>query len=382
MKLHSTGQQRVSVRMPQEIEFLICCIGMDISDTQAARFQALQREDLNWDDVMQLAMQHGVLPLLYWNVDHSDPASMPKAIWKELQTYFYANKLHNQRLTHYLIDLLDRFNARDITAVPFKGPALALAAYGNLDLRQFGDLDILVPERDCLAAMQILVSQGFRLKSPTLNVQEEMVQLSRCAYSFFCDTDDISVDLHWGITAAMEYPDRAFALPLDAVHVWERLEPTPLPGTEVLGFAPEDLLLVLCVHGSKHCWERLGWLCDIVKLINRYPDIAWPQIQACANRLGCRRMLDLGLALAHTMGGAGVPEPVWQQVQTDAVVRSLVEVVKWNWSTGTISEAGLVARSRFYLRMRERWRDKLQYGVLLSKMAVEGGLSKMRRGIT
>lgn len=371
--LRSEAGLQTSVHLRLEAELLLSCAGADVSDHHAARFQALLRETLDWDDVIELAMQHGVLPLLYWHLDHADSSLVPEAVYEQLRTYFYANKLHNTRLTDKLLNLLRQFEAHGITAVPFKGPALAVAAYGNLTLRQFGDLDILVQERDCGAAMRMLVSQGFRLKSHALNVQQEMVHLSRCAYSFIHDADGISVDLHWGITAAMEYPDRAFVLPLDTVQVWERLESLSLSGTRVPSFAPEDLLLMLCIHGSKHCWERLGWLCDIALLIHAYPEAPWPQIRSRASRLGCRRMLDLGVLLAHTVCVVALPEPVLQQVRTEAVVQSLARAVERGWFASVESEMGMVARSRFYVRMRERWWDKVQYGVLLAKLVMRRG---------
>lgn len=358
-------------RSQPEAELLLNCVGAEVSDMRAARFQALLREDWDWDGVTQLAMQHGVLPLLYWHLHRTDLALVPPAAFERLHSYFYANKLHNVRLTDRLLELLRDFDANEVTAIPFKGPALAVAAYGNLDLRQFGDLDILVPEHHCKRAMQMLLSQGFRLKSTAMNVHDEMARLSRCAYSFVHDADGISVDLHWGITAAMEYPGRAFALPLDVIEVWERLESISLCGTPVPGFAPEDLLLILCIHGSKHCWERLGWLGDIARLIHLYPEMPWARIRARASRLGCRRMLDLGGLLAHTMCGVRLPESVEQQVQPEVVVRALARTVEQGWAGGLEREAGIVARSRFYLRMRERWRDKVQYALLLGKLAAK-----------
>ncbi len=366
--------RRASVWLPPEAELVLCCAGAEVSDTHAARFQALLREDLDWDRGIQLAMQHGVLPLLFQHIDSADSASVPDDAYAQLQSYFYANKLHNGRLTCKLLDLLHLFDAHGIAAIPFKGPALAVAAYGNVDLRQFGDLDMLVPERDCAAAMQVLVSQGFRLKSEAMNLQDEMARLSRCAYSFIHDADDIAVDLHWGITAAMEYPYRAFALPLGDIDVWEHLESIPLADTSVPSFAPEDLFLILSIHGSKHRWERLGWLCDIAALIRADPQIPWARIRSNASRLGCRRMLDLGVLMAHTMLGVGLPESVLQPVRTGAVVRSLARAVERDWFANAEREAGIVARSRFYLRMRERWRDKVQYGALLVQLAVRSRL--------
>lgn len=374
--LRSEVNRQASVRLQPEAGLLLSCAGADVSEMHAARFQALLHEKLDWDEVMQIAMQHGVLPLLYWHLDHVDSTFVPAAACEQLSSYFYANKLHNNRLTDKLLNLLHQFSTHGITAVPFKGPALAVAAYGNLDLRQFGDLDILVPERDCRAAMCVLLSQGFRLKSSALNMEEEMAQLSRCAYSFFHDADGISVDLHWGITAAMEYPDRAFALPLDAIDVWERLESLSLAGTQVLHFAPEDLLLMLCIHGSKHCWERLGWLCDIAQLIHACPEMPWARIRSRASHLGCRRMLELGVLLAHTVCGVRLPKPVLRQVRLEAVVRSLAKGVERDWFAGVESETSILTRSRFYLRMRERWQDKVQYSVWLAKWLVNHRLRK------
>ncbi len=364
-----------SVRLPLETELLLCCAAPHLSEAQIDHFHTLLREDLDWDQIVQRAVQHGVLPLLFSHLEATGTEAVPQDIVDLLRSYFYANKLHNRRLTQALLDLLLRLEGHGITPVPFKGPTLAVAAHGNLDLRQFGDLDLLVPERECGVAMQVLLSQGFRLKSEALNVQEEGARLSRCAYSFIHDADDISVDLHWGITAAMEYPYRAFALPLAAIDVWDHLESIPLNAIPVRSFALEDLFLILCIHGSKHRWERLGWLCDIAALIQTHPDMSWARIRANATRLGCRRMLDLGVFLAHALLGAALPDSLWQQVQQDSVVRSLARDVERELVAGVTGEPGIVARSRFYLRMRERWRDKAQYGVLLANMAIRSRIS-------
>jgi hypothetical protein len=43
---------------------------------------------------------------------------------------------------------------------------------------------------------------------------------------------------------------------------------TMLPGM-ALGYprGPEDMLLFLCVHGGKHQWTRLAWICDVAEFI-------------------------------------------------------------------------------------------------------------------
>jgi hypothetical protein len=54
----------------------------------------------------------------------------------------------NLRFTAELIRILNCLESHGIAAIPFKGPTLAESVYGNLALREFSDLDILVRQSD------------------------------------------------------------------------------------------------------------------------------------------------------------------------------------------------------------------------------------------
>jgi hypothetical protein len=65
-------------------------------------------------------------------------------------------------ITHYnlflekeLLTLLDTFKANNIMAVPFKGPLLAVAIYGDMLLRECGDLDFLIKRKDVRIAINL-----------------------------------------------------------------------------------------------------------------------------------------------------------------------------------------------------------------------------------
>ena len=51
--------------------------------------------------------------------------------------------------------------ANGITAIPYKGPAIALKLYGNVARRQFADLDILVRKHDVWKAGRLIEAEGF-----------------------------------------------------------------------------------------------------------------------------------------------------------------------------------------------------------------------------
>ena len=66
----------------------------------------------------------------------------------QLRERYHSNARRNLFLVSELLKLLKLLESHGIGAIAFKGPVLALYAYGNLSLRQQLDLDILVRKRD------------------------------------------------------------------------------------------------------------------------------------------------------------------------------------------------------------------------------------------
>jgi hypothetical protein len=174
------------------------------------------------------------------------------------------------------------------------------------------------------------------------------------------EDSQVSVDLHWNITS---WP--IFFSPYPAF-LWERLETVSLADMPVRTLAPEDVLPLLCVHGAKHHWERLGWICDVAELLRRYPGIDWERVMERASRLGGARMLYLGLFLARSLLGAAVPEALLRQMQVDQVVPSLAARVRLRFFAGVDGPLGAAERYDFYLRLGDRVSDKVRCGLCLT----------------
>ncbi len=79
-----------------------------------------------------------------------------------------------------------------------------------------------------------------------------------------------------------------------------------MDGQVVKSFSTDDLLFSLCVHGSRHIWERLSWICDVAELIKRQ-QLNWPALMDRAIKTDCERMFYLGLFLAERLLGASLP---------------------------------------------------------------------------
>ena len=63
----------------------------------------------------------------------------------ELGRLFLLNVGSSFGLAKKLLEILALLDREGVRAIPFKGPTLAVKAYGDLTLRPFSDLDIFVP---------------------------------------------------------------------------------------------------------------------------------------------------------------------------------------------------------------------------------------------
>lgn len=340
--------------LPPEAELLICCARTRMNSEWADRVKALLQGDIDWTSLYRMAFLHGMRPLLYWHLNATCPDAVPKATMDYLREYFHANAAHNLYLTGELCSLLKLLDANRIPAIPFGGPVLAASLYGNLTLRQFSDLDILVRKRDVTKAGELLVSQGYRPRFNLGRAKETAFLQYHSEYLFLHSKDRFVADSQL----------RILSLRLDAERVWERLEPLALGGHKVLTLSPEDLLLILCVHGIKHLWEGLPWISDVAMLVGLREGLDWERLLERASTLGSRRMLFLGLYLAGDLLGAALPEEVLQRVQSDPVAPSLAAQVRKRLILETDGPPGVLENSLFHLKATERLRDRIRHCLL------------------
>jgi len=295
------------------------------------------------------------MPLLYRNLDATCPEGVPEAILAQLGDHYHTNARRNLFLVGELVKLVRLFERHGIPAIPFRGPVLAASVYTNFALRQCGDLDLLVRKQDVIKAKSLLISTGYRSTQQLTGAQEIACLQSHLAYHLAYDDGNVGVELHWRI--APEY----FAFPFDLDCLWKDLEPAPLAGTTIRHLSAQQSLLISCVHGAKHHWERLSWICDIAELLRAHEELDWGWVLAQASRLGCKRMLFLGLFLANNLLQADLPEQVRSKIQADPVVRPLATQMYECLFSEAGGSYGGTEWHVYHLRIKERWRDRLLY---------------------
>src|ERR1700687_1336832 len=149
-------------------------------------------------------------------------------------------------------------------------------------------------------------------------------------YLFSKADSKIIVELHNDCTLRY-FPRR---LPIEeffARQIRVRLDAHEAPALSV-----EDELVLICIHGAKHFWERLMWIADVAALLSRQTNIDWQRVADSAQAVEAERMLHTGLRLASDLLKGRLPEKVSALVQADAVSARLVErTLQWVPSAGS-----------------------------------------------
>ena len=319
------------------------------------RAERLVRGVPDWDAFIDVTLKSGVLPIVHAVLSRLE-TGIPEPVRCELDACLTAHTLRTTWLTQRLMTLLDLLRANGVAAIPLKGPVLGVVAYGDICLRHFCDLDILVKREDLHRAKTILMQGEYRLYTDVPEYVQRSQMLMGQSFQMISKTGDHSVDI---ITGPLT---RNVGTLTDSMWLWDRTETVAVEGREVPTLSVENQLLFLCVHGCKHTWWRPVWLADIASLLRKYPDREWTGTVALARKLGMSLMLLPGVELTRQVLEIDLPMGLSQAIAADARVGRLAREASQYITRKP--ERGLrdaCQRLLFRLRSRERIRDRASY---------------------
>ncbi|MDQ3011117.1 MAG: nucleotidyltransferase family protein [Acidobacteriota bacterium] len=316
---------------------------------------AVINASIDWAMVADEASYHGVVPQLWWFLQQFDSDAVPAHLRESFHRSFQNNLKHNLILTGELWRIIEMLKAHGISAIPFKGPTLAMLAYGDLAWREFTDLDILVSERDLVKVGELLTSIGYqpRMDLSVLN-DPVFVALEREFY-FSSARSGTLIDLQWHLSSSI------LPFDLDMAHISKNQMMVLPGGKQIATLRLEDLLLYLCAHGSRHCWERLGWVADVAGLINLNPQLDWDLALAQARALKCERVLLHGLLLARDLMGARLPPTVEHLASADADSNILANNISRMLAQPLGSAMSKFNLHRYFLKLQPQPADQFRH---------------------
>jgi len=337
--------------LPLEIRLILSCATTRITPDASETIDRFAAQDLNWELVAELAVKHNVVPIVYSSLDTVCPERVPESILKDLKVVFLDNVARSLLYSTRLVTLIKALNGAGIRAIPIKGPVLAEIAYKNLALRQFVDLDILIPKEDAIKAIACLTALG--LEPEIVLKEKDLRSYVTCEdnMTFLNPGSGVPVELHWEMSGG--YANQ----PIGFSAFSKRLQTVLLLDHSVKSLEPESYLVYLCLHGSRHGWCYLDMICCVSELIKASPQIQWNRVADTAKEWHVSRALLLGLFLSHLCLGTAIPAGILKRIRQDkAVIRLARMVMEALFANGTP-----VSLFPFLMRLRDTYLDRLHF---------------------
>jgi hypothetical protein len=320
--------------------------------TETTRLCDVVARVADWEQCRRVAADHGVAELVYQRLGTLIAERCPPDIWQRWGVRCQSVAIANMAGARALTRIIGVFERVHVPVLAVKGPLLGLAYYGDLGLRPFEDLDLLVRPEDRERAITALCELGF-VPRYALTGALQRGYFQRFGELHLTHTRAGTViDLHWSLL----WSRCGFAAALDGS--WERTATVSIGRVSIRTLGTEDLLVYLLIHAAKHAWGCLSWLGDIARVIQGPAAIDWSRIVNTANRTGSNRLLGTGLAVCTRLLDAHAPE--LSPSLADAADQRLVRDICWQLLHAPRLNLPGPGRPLFF-RALERKRDRMRW---------------------
>jgi hypothetical protein len=335
-----------------EIEALLCCARLHGGRTSPDVLVPPDPARLDWDHLHALSTWHRMRPHLHRGLAALYGAAVPAWHSERLTEEAYQIAQWNVYRTGELLRLAVELEAEGIPALLAKGPVLAHKAYGDVAMREFLDLDLVVRERDRRAA-EALLSRRYRRCRTKLRADRHRAEDYE---TVFRHESGAAVELHW----RLHVPREGFAIDYD--RLFSGAVRTTLFGREILDLSPEEWIVQLSIHGARHRYHRLHWLVDLAALITSHTGIDWLRVEALATEARARRCVYLTLFLLEELLRMPVPTPLAAQSRRQLAVRRMAGGVARRLCQGECRGFGDFGEAYYWgMELQDRPFDRARY---------------------
>lgn len=238
--------------------------GLPCDDVHGSLTESFAAADFSWERFGAFARRHRVVPMV-----HEVMRTLPAEVVPTAERTGFRDEARRQLL--FAEGSFQRLRALSAALVEagfrhaaYKGPAFALHAYGEVGLRTFGDLDVLVARRDLERVVAWSRTQGYALPEWDDPQQQRWVlaQMHHVSAHRKSPFADAHLELHWMTLPPMMRPGTP------VVDAWLDGDLEAVDGVPVLPW-PRAYASVV-EHHAKHGWSRLLYVVDCaVRVIDR-----------------------------------------------------------------------------------------------------------------
>ena len=272
--------------------------------TEAAQSATAQlRAGPHWELLLERAITHGLIPLVYHRLCALDFPGVPPRIRRQLTDTYGVNAIRNDLLSQELARLLAVLSAAGVPAIPLKGMALAESLYGDLALRVSADLDLLIPPERFADCVPLLESSGYKAQSSHPSLIRLVARYGKdFALMREWGNRKYPLQVHTGLVWAGGSTERELV-----TDIWSEAASCPFRGAPAYAMSPAWEFLYLAVHAARHGLFPFKWLVDLDWIVARKaPD--WSVVREKAARFRWMKPLQSSLAASAALLETPLPE--------------------------------------------------------------------------
>jgi predicted nucleotidyltransferase len=228
--------------------------------------QPLPGPGVDWQELYERICRNGLLGLAHHHLaQRQDQDNFPTKFRQQVQLHHRSDALRMALLYRHLGQVLAELAESEVDFIVIKGPAVAYTVYPNPTWRPFGDLDLVVRERDLVVIHQLLLEMGFRQKLDRPPPPARLIPRAVQRHLAYAHPETILV-------VEVHYDDFLIAglVSRDLEGFWRRVRRIEVEGVPVNVLSLEDQLIHLCAHAHAHGYGRLIWFSDLAFILRHH----------------------------------------------------------------------------------------------------------------
>jgi hypothetical protein len=237
------------IKFSTELEILIESIKVVLLEKSSERLSfLLKNQQINWERLEKVTTYHAIRPVIY---EAFRQIGFESNFTDKLREFCIQQVAKNLIVTNELKHILSILNQEKIRVLPYKGLVFIEKLYKNRQLREVGDLDLIVHPDDKKTAVELLLKDGYRFDEK-VNLFYTQNGIDRVfdywANELGLKKGKVHIDFHWHLYEQHRHID------IDLDELFQ----------EKLSLNNTIFLMLVNHHGGRDCWLRLKYLCDLI----------------------------------------------------------------------------------------------------------------------
>jgi len=226
-----------------------------------------------------------------------------------------------------LINIVKLLEENNVETISFKGPLLSQMIYGDITLRQYVDLDILIKKENLELASNILLKNNYKELFQFPEYQKENLKTIGHDITLINKSNGINVELHWTLSSS------EFFIDLEKLNYYKNTKYFRLKNRDIRTLSNETHFIYLCIHGNKHLWERIEWLVDLTLFIKK-ENLDFKEILELSEKIDAERVVLSSLAICKHFFGINLPLYIEEKINKDlnSIIRKYIKKLSNDFS--------------------------------------------------